>query len=279
MPVSFEFFPPRDEVSQNSLKQVREELQALNPEYFSVTFGAGGSTQDATFETISAIQSEGFVPAAPHLSCIGSKKENIKSLLRDYINLGVKHIVALRGDIPSGVRDIGDFNHANELVTFIREEFNNHFSIMVAAYPEKHPEATSFGNDLGNFVNKVKSGASQAITQYFYNPDAYFRFCDDVNSMGVNIPITPGIMPITNCKQLKRFSEMCGAEIPKWIIQRLESYGDDLESIKKFGLEVVSEMCRQLSDRGVNNFHFYTMNRSTVSKEIILNVGISKQKV
>ena len=279
MPVSFEFFPPRDEISQKSLKQVREELKALNPEYFSVTFGAGGSTQDATFETISAIQSEGFVPAAPHLSCIGSKKENIKSLLNDYINLGVKHIVALRGDIPSGVRDIGDFNHANELVTFIREEFNDHFSIMVAAYPEKHPEATSFRNDLENFVNKVKSGASQAITQYFYNPDAYFRFCDDVNSMGVNIAITPGIMPITNCKQLKRFSEMCGAEIPKWIIQRLESYGDDLESIKKFGLEVVSEMCRQLSDRGVNNFHFYTMNRSTVSKEIILNVGISKQKV
>jgi methylenetetrahydrofolate reductase (NADPH) len=272
MPVSFEFFPPRDEISQKSLKQVREELKALNPEYFSVTFGAGGSTQDATFETISAIQSEGFVPAAPHLSCIGSRKENIKSLLNDYINLGVKHIVALRGDIPSGVRDIGDFNHANELVTFIREEFNDHFSIMVAAYPEKHPEATSFRNDLENFVNKVKSGASQAITQYFYNPDAYFRFCDDVNSMGVNIAITPGIMPITNCKQLKRFSEMCGAEIPKWIIQRLESYGDDLESIRQFGYEVVDEMCLKLKSNGVKDFHFYSMNKTVPSFELAKNL-------
>jgi len=272
MPVSFEFFPPRDEISQKSLKQVREELKALNPEYFSVTFGAGGSTQDATFEAISAIQSEGSVPAAPHLSCIGSNKENIKSLLSDYINLGVKHIVALRGDIPSGVRDIGDFNHANELVTFIRQEFDDHFSIMVAAYPEKHPEATSFRNDLENFVNKVKSGATQAITQYFYNPDAYFRFCDDVNSMGVNIPITPGIMPITNCKQLKRFSEMCGAEIPKWIIQRLESYGDDLESIRQFGYEVVDEMCLKLKSNGVKDFHFYSMNKTAPSFELAKNL-------
>ena len=272
MPVSFEFFPPRDSESQKNLNEVRKELEKLHPEYFSVTFGAGGSTQDATLETISAIQSEGFVPAAPHLSCIGSNKENIKSLLSDYINLGVKHIVALRGDIPSGVRDIGDFNHANELVTFIREEFNDHFSIMVAAYPEKHPEATSFRNDLENFVNKVKSGASQAITQYFYNPDAYFRFCDDVNSMGVNIPITPGIMPITNCKQLKRFSEMCGAEIPKWIIQRLESYGDDLESIRQFGYEVVDEMCLKLKSNGVKDFHFYSMNKTVPSFELAKNL-------
>jgi len=272
MPVSFEFFPPRDEISQKSLKQVREELNALNPEYFSVTFGAGGSTQDATFETISAIQSEGFVPAAPHLSCIGSKKENIKSLLSDYINLGVKHIVALRGDIPSGVRDIGDFNHANELVTFIREEFNDHFSIMVAGYPEKHPEAITFQNDLENFVKKVKSGASAAITQYFYNPDAYLRFRDDVNSMGVDIPITPGIMPITNCKQLKRFSEMCGAEIPKWIIQRLESYGEDLESIRQFGYEVVDEMCLKLQSNGVKDFHFYSMNKTVPSFELAKNL-------
>jgi len=193
--------------------------------------------------------------------------------LSDYINLGVKHIVALRGDIPSGVRDIGDFTHANELVTFIREEFNDHFSIMVAAYPEKHPEATSFKIDLENFVNKVKSGASQAITQYFYNSDAYFRFCDDVNSLGVNIPITPGIMPITNCKQLKRFSEMCGAEIPKWIIQRLESYGDDIESIRKFGFDVVSEMCLRLKSEGVKDFHFYSMNKATPCIDLASNIS------
>jgi len=272
MPVSFEFFPPRDNESQKNLNEARKKLVKLNPEYFSVTFGAGGSTQDATFEAISAIQSEGLVPAAPHLSCIGSNKENIKSLLNDYINLGVKHIVALRGDIPSGVRDIGDFNHANELVAFIREEFNDHFSILVAAYPEKHPEASSFRNDLENFVSKVKSGASQAITQYFYNPDAYFRFCDDVNSMGVDIPITPGIMPITNCKQLKRFSEMCGAEIPKWIIQRLESYGDDLESIRQFGYEVVDEMCLKLQSNGVKDFHFYSMNKTVPAFELARNL-------
>ena len=272
MNISFEFFPPRDPIAQKELKNVRKELQIINPQFFSVTFGAGGSTQDATYQTIFSIQSERSTPAAPHLSCIGSKKEIIKSLLNEYLNIGVKQIIALRGDIPSGVRDIGDFNHANELVTFIREEFDDNFSIIVAAYPEKHPEATNFSNDLENFANKVRSGASQAITQYFYNPDAFFRFCDDVESMGIDIPITPGIMPITNCKQLKRFSEMCGAEIPQWIIQRLESFGDDLESIRKFGFDVVNEMCFKLQSSGVKNFHFYSMNKALPSLEIAKNL-------
>ncbi len=268
MKTSFEFFPPRTDQGKQTLKQVRTALSAINPEYFSVTFGAGGTTQDATLETVFDIQANDGVPAAPHLSCIGSEKDNIRALLTQYKEHNINRIVALRGDIPSGVRDIGDFHHANELVAFIREEFGDHFHIEVAAYPESHPQASSIEADLQYFANKVKAGANSAITQYFYNADAYFRFVDDVQKLGVDVPIVPGIMPITNHTQLVRFSNLCGAEIPKWILDRLKHYEDDLEALSAFGQDVVLDMCERLQDGGVENFHFYSMNRTEPSLAI-----------
>ena len=272
MKISFEFFPPRTNKGKQTLVQVRKELSTISPEYFSVTFGAGGSTQDATLETVLDIQQNDGVSAAPHLSCIGSEKEKIVALLDQYKAAGINRIVALRGDIPSGVRDIGDFHYANELVEFIKSEYNDHFYIEVAAYPETHPQAKNITTDLKHFANKVKAGASGAITQYFYNADAYFKFKDEVEKLGVNIPITPGIMPITNYTQLLRFSNMCGAEIPKWILERLKTYGDDLESLSSFGEEVVSNLCQTLKSQGVDGFHFYSMNRSHPSLKIANNL-------
>ncbi len=262
MQLSFEFFPPRTEQGKLNLKQVRQELSVINPHYFSTTFGAGGTTQDATLETVLDIQANDGVSAAPHLSCVDSEKSNILALLNQYKAAGINRIVALRGDIPSGVRDIGDFHYANELVAFIRQEFNDHFHIEVAAYPEMHPQAKNMNSDIEHFVNKIKAGANGAITQYFYNADAYFRFVDEVQKKGVDTPITPGIMPITNYDQLLRFSNMCGAEIPRWIEKRLATFGDDNESLRAFGFDVVAQLCDQLKSQGVDHFHFYSMNKS-----------------
>ncbi|SMN11683.1 5,10-methylenetetrahydrofolate reductase [uncultured Candidatus Thioglobus sp.] len=268
MKISFEFFPPRTEKGQETLKQVRQELSLVNPDYFSVTFGAGGTTQESTLKTVLDIQKDGRISAAPHLSCIGSEKNKIIELLDQYQAAGIDRIIALRGDIPSGVRDIGDFHYANELVEFIKTEYGSHFHIEVAAYPEKHPQAKNIQTDLTHFANKIKAGADAAITQYFYNADAYFRFKDEVEKLGINIPITPGIMPITNYTQLARFSDMCGAEIPKWILERLKYYENDLESLSKFGTEVVSNLCQTLKSQGVDSFHFYSMNHSQPSLKI-----------
>lgn len=270
---SFEFFPPKTSEGAEKLIKVRDTLGALNPKYFSVTFGAGGSTQQGTFDTVTSIQEAGF-NAAPHLSCVGSTKENISEILKGYKEKGIQRIVALRGDMPSGTHDIGEFRFANELVEFIRKETNEHFHIEVAAYPEFHPQASSAEDDLNNFKRKVEAGANSAITQYFFNPDAYFRFVDDCEDLGINIPIVPGIMPITNYIQLARFSDMCGSEIPRWIRKRLESYGDDKDSIKAFGEDVISEMCLQLLEAGAPGLHFYTMNVTSPTLAIWKNLGL-----
>ena len=272
MKTSFEFFPPRTDKGKQTLAQVRRELSAIDPEYFSVTFGAGGSTQEATLETVLDIQANDGVSAAPHLSCIGSEKAKIIELLNQYKAADINRLVALRGDIPSGVRDIGDFHYANELVEFIKSEYNDRFHIEVAAYPEVHPQAKNIQTDLVHFANKVKAGADSAITQYFYNADAYFRFKDEVEKLGIDVPITPGIMPITNYTQLVRFSNLCGAEIPKWILERLKLYEDDLESLALFGTEVVSNLCQTLKEQGVDSFHFYSMNRTEPSLSIAKNL-------
>ncbi len=273
--ISFEFFPPKTEEGRAKLRNTRDELAKLNPQYFSVTFGAGGSTQSGTYETVVEIQQETGIGAAPHLSCIGSTKENIREILNAYREKGIHRIVALRGDMPSGMQEAGEFRHANELVAFIRKETGDYFHIEVAAYPEFHPQSSSPKSDLENFKKKVDAGANSAITQYFYNSDAYFRFVDDADKMGIQIPIVPGIMPITNCNQLIRFSDACGAEIPIWIRKRLEGYGDDLDSIRKFGFEVTVQMCNQLLEQEVPGLHFYSMNQVQPSKSICMSLSIS----
>ncbi len=270
---SFEFFPPKTSEGTEKLIKVRDTLGELKPKYFSVTFGAGGSTQQGTFDTVASIQEAGF-NAAPHLSCVGSTKEKIRDILKGYMDSGINRIVALRGDMPSGTHEIGEFRFANELVEFIRAETNNHFHIEVAAYPEFHPQASSAEDDLNNFKQKIEAGADSAITQYFFNPDAYFQFVDDCEDQAVNVPIVPGIMPITNYTQLARFSDMCGAEIPRWIRKRLESYGDDKDSIKAFGEDVISEMCHQLLEAGAPGLHFYTMNVTAPTLAIWKNLGL-----
>ncbi len=271
---SCEFFPPKTEKGAENLRTTLSELATLNPSYFSVTFGAGGSTQEGTFDTVKAIQEKGYA-AAPHLSCIGSTRENIRALLNSYIDIGVKRIVALRGDMPSGMGDTaGEFRYANELVEFIRHETGDHFHIEVAAYPEFHPQAPSAQVDMENFARKVKAGANAAITQYFYNAEGYFRFVDDCEKLGVDIPIIPGIMPITNYSNLKRFSDMCGAEIPRWIAQRLIGFSDDKASIVAFGEEVVTELSRKLLDNGAPGLHFYTMNQTGPTRTLWHNLGI-----
>ncbi len=275
---SFEFFPPRTEQGAENLRQVRAELATLNPRFFSVTFGAGGSTQDATLETVLDIQRASGLDAAPHLSCIGSDKERIREILKTYKDSGVKHIVALRGDLPSGLRTHGDLQYANELVAFIRQETGDHFFIEVAAYPEFHPQAKDANDDLRNFKRKVEAGANSALTQYFYNADAYFRFIDSCEKMGVTLPIVPGIMPITNYTQLARFSDACGAEIPRWIRKRLEAYGDDLDAIRAFGTEVVTSMCERLLAEGAPGLHFYTMNRTEPTMTIWKNLGLHQKQ-
>lgn len=268
MQLSFEFFPPREDQAKQALQQVRQQLSTVNPEYFSVTFGAGGSSQEATFDIVLDIQKHDTIAATPHLSCINSEKQAIIRLLDKYKAAGIKRIVALRGDIPSGTCDIGDFHYANELVAFIKKNYQDTFYIEVAAYPEKHPQSRDITTDLTHFANKVKAGANGAITQYFYSSDAYFRFIDETSKLGLDIPITPGIMPITNYTQLMRFSNLCGAEIPKWITQRLSLYQNDLTSLRSFGEEVVANLCQTLKNQGVNSFHFYSMNRTQPSLKL-----------
>lgn len=272
MKISFEFFPPRTDKGVQVLAQTRQALSLIKPEYFSVTFGARGTTQNTTLKTVLDIQKNGSIPATPHLSCISSKKQKIIDLLDQYKNADIHNIVVLRGDIPSGVRDIGDFHHANELVAFIKSHYGDDFYIEVAAYPEMHPEADNIQSDLTYFINKIKAGADGAITQYFYNADAYFRFKDEVQKSGIDVPIIPGIMPITNYTQLVKFSNMCGAEIPRWILTRLKLYENDLPSLVDFGTEVVSDLCQTLKNQGVDGFHFYTMNKYEPSLSIAKNL-------
>jgi methylenetetrahydrofolate reductase (NADPH) len=268
---SIEFFPPKTTEGAEKLRVVRAKLAALHPAYFSVTFGAGGSTQSGTRDTVLEIRAEGL-QAAPHLSCIGRTREELRELIIEYKSHGIKQLVALRGDLPSGYGaggfSSGQFSYANELIEFIRAETGDWFHIEAAAYPEMHPQAKSPQDDLQNFVRKIKAGANSAITQYFYNSDAYFRFVDDAYKLGVDVPVVPGIMPITSSSQLLRFSDACGAEIPRWIRLRLQGYGDDVESIKAFGLDVVSDLCEQLINGGVPAIHFYTMNQSAATAEI-----------
>lgn len=264
IPVSVEFFPPKTPEGVEKLRVVRQRLYTLKPEFCSVTFGAGGSTQEGTFKAVSEILAEG-VSAASHFSCIGATRETVRVQLATLKSMGVKRLVALRGDMPSGYGAGGEFHYASDLVAFIRQETGNDFHIEVAAYPEVHPQAKSPDSDLQAFAAKVKAGANSAITQYFYNPDAYFRFVDDVAALGVHVPVVPGIMPITSSTQLMRFSDASGAEIPRWIRLRLQSFGDDTASIKAFGLDVVTSLCEQLRAGGAPGLHFYTMNQSVAT--------------
>ena len=277
MELSVEFFPSKTAEGAEKLRAVREQLAAaLNPTFFSVTFGAGGSTQDGTFSAVKEIHEAGQ-EAAPHLSCVGSSKEKISTLLAQYKTLGVKRIVALRGDLPSGMGQYGEFHHADELVKFIRSETGSHFHIEVAAYPEMHPQAKTMIDDVQRFANKMKAGADSAITQYFFNSDAYFKFVDEAAKLGVDQPIVPGIMPITNSTQLMRFSDTCGAEIPRWIRLRLQSFGDDTASIKAFGLEVVTDLCDQLMVAGSPGLHFYSLNQSEPVLSIVKDLGLANR--
>jgi methylenetetrahydrofolate reductase (NADPH) len=272
---SFEFFPPKTEKGVANLRNTRDELASLNPRFFSVTFGAGGSTRERTFDTVCEIQRESGIEAAPHLSCIGSTKDSIRDILNLYRREHIHHIVALRGDLPSGMGLPGEFRYANELVEFIRTESGDHFHIEVAAYPEFHPQARNADSDLANFKRKVDAGADSAITQYFFNPYAYLHFVERCEKLGIDLPIVPGIMPITNYTQLARFSDMCGAEIPRWIRKRLETYGDNRDSIRAFGEEVVTEICQALLEAGAPGLHFYTMNQASPSKAIWTNLGLN----
>ena len=270
---SFEFFPPKTADGAEKLRATRQQLFPLGPKFVSVTFGAGGSTQQGTLDTVVEIQREG-VEAAPHLSCVGSTRENIREILQTYRQHGIRHIVALRGDLPSGMGEIGEFRYASELVEFIRAETGDWFHVEVAAYPEYHPQARWPRLDLEHFANKVKAGANAAITQYFFNADAYFRFVDDVARLGVQVPIVPGIMPITNYSQMMRFSEMCGAEVPRWIAKRLEGFGDDREAIRAFGLDVVTGLCERLLAGGAPGLHFYTLNAASATKAMWQRLGL-----
>ncbi|MDQ3267302.1 MAG: methylenetetrahydrofolate reductase [NAD(P)H], partial [Pseudomonadota bacterium] len=269
----FEFFPPQTQEGANKLAAARKQLAVLKPAFFSVTFGAGGSTRERTLEAVQQIKADGY-EAAPHLSCVGSTRENIRAILHTYKNMGIKRIVALRGDLPSGMATSGEFHYANELVSFIRVETGEHFHIEVAAYPEFHPQAKSPRDDLLNFKRKVMAGANSAITQYFYNADGYFRFVEECRKMGVTLPIVPGIMPIMKFSQLARFSDACGAEIPRSIRKILESYGDDTESVQAFGLDVVTQLCDRLLAGGAPGLHFYTLNQSAPSLEIWKRLGL-----
>jgi methylenetetrahydrofolate reductase (NADPH) len=270
---SFEFYPPKTEEGAASLQAVHSKLATLQPDFFSVTFGAGGSTRDKTFDTVVDIQAKG-IAAAPHLSCVASTKDNIRAILQNYQQYGIAKIVALRGDLPSGMMSAGEFRYANELVEFIRLETGDHFEIHVAAYPEVHPQAKDALEDFKNFKRKVVAGANAAITQYFYNAESYFYFVDSCEKNGITIPIVPGIMPITQYAQLFRFSEMCGADIPRWLRKRLESFGDDKEAIQAFGLDVVSDLCQRLLDGGAPGLHFYTMNQSASTLAILERLQI-----
>jgi methylenetetrahydrofolate reductase (NADPH) len=269
IPVSFEFFPPKTDVGYEKLLKAHDELRAVNPEFFSVTYGAGGSTQERTIDIVIELNQRG-VPAAPHLSCIGSKKDVIRDLLKKYQAAGIDRIVALRGDLPSGMMGTGgDFNYASDLVAFVKEEFGDAFHIEVAAYPEMHPQAFSLDKDIDNFVAKAKAGADSAITQYFYNANAYKHFVDEVRKRGCDIDIVPGIMPITNYSNLVRFSDACGADIPRWMRQALQTCGDDVERIRRIGLNFVVDLCQELIKAGAPKLHFYSMNQSAPTLAIL----------
>ncbi|MDS4029101.1 MAG: methylenetetrahydrofolate reductase [NAD(P)H] [Candidatus Contendobacter sp.] len=272
---SCEFFPPNTDEGMRKLFAAREELMRMRPTFFSVTYGAGGSTRERTFQAIQAIQAHSGVDAAPHLTCVASTRAGIREILDHYRAQGIHRLVALRGDLPSGMREFGEFRYANELVAFIRAETGDHFHIEVAAYPEFHPQAPNTERDLLNFKRKVEAGANGAITQYFYNPDSYFRFVDDCEKLGLNLPIVPGIMPITNFTQLARFSDNCGAEIPRWIRKRLESFGDDRDAIRAYGVEVVADLCRRLLAGGAPGLHFYTMNQAGPTLAICERLGLT----
>lgn len=271
IPISFEFFPPKTTIGQEKLLVVRDKLAAINPDFFSVTYGAGGSTQNGTLNTVLALRDSG-IDTAPHMSCIGASREELRNLLEEYKSKGIRRLVALRGDMPSGMGMGGELRYANELVEFIRQEFGQDFIIEVAAYPEAHPQAANLEVDIQNFVRKCQAGADSAITQYFFNADAYFYFVDRVRAKGIEIPIIPGIMPITNYSKLARFSDACGAELPRWIRKQLESYGDDSDSIIKFGEEVISNLCQQLIEGGAPSLHFYTLNQAEASLAVVNNL-------
>ena len=270
---SFEFFPPNTPEGTEKLRATTRQLAQLKPEFFSVTFGAGGSTRDRTLGTVLDIRAQGYA-AAPHISCVASTKESIRDMLQRYKDSGIKHLVALRGDLPSGLAAAGEFRYANELVEFIRKEFGNQFVIEVAAYPEYHPQAKSAQDDLLNFKRKIEAGADSAITQYFYNADSYYHFVDECEAMGVDIPIVPGIMPIGRFAQLARFSDACGAEIPRWIRKKLEGFGDDTASIRAFGLDVVTALCDNLLRNGAPGLHFYTLNQAGLTTTIWQRLGL-----
>jgi methylenetetrahydrofolate reductase (NADPH) len=271
VPISFEFYPPKTPEQHAQFGKTVARLRAHAPEYVSVTFGAGGSTLSHTPETIQKLRADGF-EAAPHITCMGGSREEIRGLLKLYRALGAKRLVALRGDLPSGMVSAGELRYADELVSFIRDETGDHFHIEVAAYPEMHPQARDAQVDLRNFCGKVRAGANGAITQYFYNADAYFRFVDDVRRTGIDVPIVPGVMPIANFSQIRRFSELCGAEIPRWIGQRMLAYGDDVESVRAFGAEVVAQLCRRLVEGGAPSLHFYTLNLSNPTLNVLANL-------
>jgi len=271
---SFEFFPPKTPEGTAKLRETVKQLAQFKPAFFSVTFGAGGSTQDGTLATVLDIRANGHA-AAPHLSCIGSTRENIRDMIHRYKDAGIKHMVALRGDLPSGMAVAGEFRYASDLVEFIRAETGDHFHIEVAAYPEYHPQARYAQEDLKNFKRKVDAGANSAMTQYFYNPDAYFHFVDEVRAMGVTVPIVPGIMPIASFSQLARFSDTCGAEIPRWVRRKMEGYGDDTASIRAFGLDVVTDVASRLLEGGAPGLHFYTLNSAGLSSTIWQRLGIA----
>ncbi|MGC3963374.1 MAG: methylenetetrahydrofolate reductase [NAD(P)H] [Rhodocyclaceae bacterium] len=271
---SVEFFPPATPEGIEKLRNVAQQLAALGPEFFSVTYGAGGSTRDRTLAIVRELKTAGQ-DAAPHLSCIGATQQSIRDHLAEFRDIGVHRIVALRGDLPSGMADPGEFRYANELVAFIRQEAGDTFRLEVAAYPEVHPQARNAQVDLANFVRKVRAGADSAITQYFYNPDAYFYFIEEVRRQGIDIPIMPGIMPIASYSKLARFSETCGAEIPQWMRRKFESYGDDAESVRAFGLDVVTAMCERLLEGGAPGLHFYTLNQAGLTSAICKRLGLA----
>ena len=273
--LSIEFFPPLTQEGVEKLRGVREKLASLKPDFLSVTYGAGGSTRERTFSVIKEIAAEGF-NAAPHLSCVGSTRESIREILNDYKSAGIRRIVALRGDLPSGMNQSGEFRYANELIEFIRAETGDHFHLAVAAYPEWHPQARSPNDDLAAFARKAKAGANSAITQYFYNADAYFHFVDEVRALGVDIPIIPGIMPIVGFSKLARFSDACGAELPRWMRRKFESMGDDVDSIRSFGLDIVTDLCDRLISGGAPGLHFYSMNLSKLTLEIYKRLNIAQ---
>ncbi|HZJ94492.1 MAG TPA: methylenetetrahydrofolate reductase [NAD(P)H] [Thiopseudomonas sp.] len=275
--ISFEFFPTKTEAGHEKLLKTAEKLAAYNPEFFSCTYGAGGSTRDRTLNTVLQLDRETKIPTAPHLSCVGDSLEDLRELLQRYQEADIKRIVALRGDLPSGMgMAAGELRYANELVEFIRKETGDHFYIEVAAYPEMHPQAQNFETDLQNFARKVQAGSDSAITQYFFNADCYFYFVERARKLGVDIPIVPGIMPITNYVRLARFSDSCGAEIPRWIRKQLEAYGDDIASIQAFGEEVITNMCERLIKGGAPGLHFYTLNQAEPSLAIWDNLKLNR---